>query len=90
MIQKIPWSTVIRYAKGRDFLAVPPCLHGSRIFLCRDSCLSILMITESPFPIKGHSRVVFDFVPVRRFQPARLSLDIPERLLFLSTCWIFT
>ena len=47
------------------------------------------MITESPDPIKGHSRVVFNCAPVRYSQQLYLSLDITHNLLFLSTCWNF-
>lgn len=48
-----------------------------------------MMITESPDPIKGHSRVVFNCAPVRYSQQLYLSLDITHNLLFLSTCWNF-
>ena len=50
---------------------------------------SFTMVTVSPDPIKGHSRVVFNCAPVRYSQQLYLSLDITHNLLFLSTCWNF-
>ena len=48
-----------------------------------------MMITESPFPIKGHSELVFTYRFCKAIPPICLSLDVPDMLLVSSTCFLY-